>query len=378
MISIDKGLLGRGQLGDAVERHAEYGRHVEYLDIIVFSPRGFLEYQISQNVRAHPTNSIVKIGMPLNALDMAKKLFSKSTYDLIVAQDPFLTGWVGMKLKKKFGSRLIVHMHGDFFENKEWLKENWKNRFLFFLGKSIVRQADGVRVMSQGQKEKLLNMEIPDQKIRVISTPVNIRRFDEYQNENAFSALKERLKIHGIKKCVLVVARKDTVKDFHTLFHAMKIVFSKIPDSGLWLVGNYKENEVKEISLETSRVIITENEKSENLPAYYKLSDVVALSSTSESFGKALVEANACAKPVVATATTGAKEIIQDGYNGFLVPIGNAEKLAEKIIELLNNSELALHMGANGLALVQKRFDGEENTQKIIQFWKDVIKNDTL
>ena len=61
MISIDRGLLGKGQLGDVLERHAEYGKHVDRLDIIVFSAPGFSENKISQNVSSFPTNSKSKI-----------------------------------------------------------------------------------------------------------------------------------------------------------------------------------------------------------------------------------------------------------------------------------------------------------------------------
>ena len=53
-------------------------------------------------------------------------------------------------------------------------------------------------------------------------------------------------------------------------------------------------------------------------------------SSAHESFGKVLVEANACGKPVVAKTTTGAKDIVNDGVNAYLVPVGDAQALAEK------------------------------------------------
>ena len=115
--------------------------------------------------------------------------------------------------------------------------------------------------------------------------------------------------------------------------------------------------------------------KIENLAAYYKASDIFVLSSASESFGKVLVEANACGKPVVSTATTGAKEIVQDGYNGFLVPIGDYEALAEKILNLLDDPKKAKEMGENGKELMKQKFDGKINTEKIVEFWDDIISN---
>lgn len=375
IISIDRGLLGKNSLGDVIERHREYGKFVESIDIIVFAKRGFGEFSLSYNVKSHPTNSFSRFFYPRDARKLGKKLFSQKKYDLIVAQDPFFTGWVGLQLKKIYHSKLLIHLHGDFFENPKWLQENWKNKILLPLAKYCVKQADAIRVMSHGQKEKLVNMGIADPKIRVISTPVDIQKFRNYSNSAAVKNLKERLEAQGIKKIILMVGRKDKVKDFVTLFRAVRRVFEKIPDVGLWLVGNYSEEERDAIPVPDAkrRVFISERVDSVNLPSYYKLCYVVVLSSTSESFGKVLVEGNACGKPVVSTATTGAKEIIVDGYNGFLVPVGDSEKLAEKILALLQNPSLAQTMGENGKKLVFEKFDGRKNTEKIINYWRDIV-----
>ena len=78
MISIDRGLLGQGQLGDVVERHTEYGKHVDQLDIIIFSVKGFEPYQISSNVKSYPTNSKSKLHYFFDAKKIGQKLFTNS------------------------------------------------------------------------------------------------------------------------------------------------------------------------------------------------------------------------------------------------------------------------------------------------------------
>ena len=85
MISIDKGLVGGKELGDVVERHRKYGEHVEVLDIIVLSKKGFTERQISKKVKAIPTNSSSKFGYFFDALRIAKKKFQivKSNFEMI-------------------------------------------------------------------------------------------------------------------------------------------------------------------------------------------------------------------------------------------------------------------------------------------------------
>jgi len=77
---------------------------------------------------------------------------------------------------------------------------------------------------------------------------------------------------------------------------------------------------------------------------------------------------------LVATATTGSKEIIVDGVNGFLVPVGDSATLAKKILFLLNNSEKAKEMGQAGRKMVKERFGKEKIIGQMIGFWEDLSK----
>lgn len=360
MISIDRGLLGKDQLGDVIERHAEYGKHVEKLDIIVFTKTGFEPYSISSNVKSYPTNSFCKLKYACDAKKIGKKLFKENNYNLIVTQEPFLTGLAGYCLKRKFKVRLLVHFHGDFWKNKNWLKESKLNWLFLIISKFVVSKADAIRVMSEGQKEKLGKYQ---NKARVISTPVELEKFNlNFNKPNS--------------KYVLHVGRSDKVKDYDTLVKAFDIVNSKITNVNFLQRGGRGElisamDRQNNISLGVNSIDAKGKTDQNELIRIYHLSDVVVSSSTSESFGKVLVEANACGKPVVSTATTGAKEIIKDGYNGYLVPIGDYQKLAEKIIYLLNNPDKAQEMGENGKKLVAEKFGN--NTQEIINYWKEII-----
>lgn len=84
--------------------------------------------------------------------------------------------------------------------------------------------------------------------------------------------------------------------------------------------------------------------------------DVYVSASRAEAFGLALVEAMACGVPVVATATDGAREIVEDGATGRLVPIGAHEDLAKALVELLGDADLRARLGANARRTAHKRF----------------------
>ena len=359
--------------GDVQKRNIEYGKYVKNIFSVTYSPhaRHLQEKKLSENVFVFPTNSKNQFCFLFDAWKIAHRICAQNKIDLFLTQDPFLTGLIGWKLKRKYKGKLLIHLHGDFFDNSYWRTEKWFNAPLLWLGKKIIKQADGVRVMSAGQQDKLIEFGIPAEKIKIISTPIDLSYFENYNNQELLNNLKEEA---GEGKIILMVGRKDPVKDFETLFAAMNLVYAKNRRVNLWLVGNYESfSEIKDkIKMPAAQVFCFGQIKIENLPAYYKTSSVVVLSSQYESFGKVLVEANACGKPVVSTATTGAKEIIEDGKNGFLVPIGDAAKLAEKILSLLENPEVARQMGERGREVVQERFAGEKQTAKIINFWRDL------
>lgn len=358
MISIDRGLLGKGQLGDVIERHRRYGEFVDRLDIIVFSPKGYGDFRLSEKVFTYPTSSLTKIQRIFDAIRMGKKLCNQTKYDIVIAMDPFFTGFVATRLKKKFGVKFLVHFHGDFWGNP-------LNPVMKMLSRYVVSRADAVRVMSEGQRESLVKAGVADKKINIISTPVDLQKF---MGEPAEAQLDDLL-----QKNVLHVGRYAEVKDFSTLGKAWKIVSSKILDAHFFQIGGGRMSWDEIVSAGfTSMPEANALDRSthEELLQHYRTASVVVLSSHSESFGKVLVEANACGKPVVSTATSGAKEIIQDGVNGYLVPIGDAQALADKIIYLLEHPDAAKKMGERGRELVRERFGN--NTEKIIQLWHEV------
>lgn len=368
MISTDRGLLGQAQLGDVVERHQEYAKNVARLDIIVQSKGFYREYKLADNATVYATNSKSKLLYINDTKMLAKKLFSKRCYDLIVAQDPLFTGLAAIQIKEKHKNinlKLLIHFHGDYLTSN--IPHTIEDIIASFSKHRVIIPADAIRVMSQGQKNNLIKLGVKEGKIRVISTPIELKKFSKF-NKSEVNLIKQE---NNHKKIVLFVGRGDKVKDLPTTINAMSLVLKKRGDVRLNIIGNW-EKWTEHLRFKSYPWLSWAFYPQEEVIDNYHACDLLVSSSRSESFGKVLVEAGASGKPVVATATTGAKEIIQDGYNGFLVPIGNAEKLAEKILYLLNNPRIAKDMGENGERLAKERFG--DNTEKIIQFWQEIVR----
>jgi len=367
MVSLDRTLLGTDYSGDVLERHQEYARQAGQLDIIVFSKKGFKKKEISPQLTFYPTNSSTKLNYIFDAYNMAKDIYWPDKFDLIVSQDPFLAGLAGWLIKKRFKIPLLIDFHGDFWQNKYWLLEGgrwWFNWFFLILSKFLVSGADGIRVVSSGIRNKLTEGGVDRKKIRVIPTPVNLEKFENF-NQEKIKDLREK---HAGKKILINVGRRDPAKDFKTLNKVVELIHQDYRNLVFYQIGadiHMKEDEKLDLVLMGK---ISQKE----LVDYYQTADVYISSSKHESFGKVLIEAMAAGLPIVATETTGSKEIIQDGLNGFLVPIGDSQALARKVLYLLNNPGKAKEMGENGRQMVRERFDWEKIIKEIISFWQDL------
>jgi glycosyltransferase involved in cell wall biosynthesis len=101
--------------------------------------------------------------------------------------------------------------------------------------------------------------------------------------------------------------------------------------------------------------------------------DLFVSPSRSEPFGLSIVEAMAAAVPVIATASEGAREIIDDGETGCLVPVGDAAALANAIVELLSNPQERERLSENARRAVRERFSLEGMVAATEQVYRQVL-----
>jgi glycosyltransferase involved in cell wall biosynthesis len=99
-------------------------------------------------------------------------------------------------------------------------------------------------------------------------------------------------------------------------------------------------------------------------------SSIFVLSSLYEGFGLVIVEAMSCGVPVVSTACPcGPKDIISEGENGYLVPVGDRSALADRISRLIEDSNLRKQMGASALKTSQ-----QYSMNRIIGQWMSLFE----
>jgi rhamnosyl/mannosyltransferase len=141
-------------------------------------------------------------------------------------------------------------------------------------------------------------------------------------------------------------------KGLDTLWEAFQRVRKRRPEARLTIVG--EGDRVAEFQARSSRVDgaleVLGRVSDRALVDAYQRSRVVVLPSTSEaeSFGMVLAEANACGRPVVGSEIGGIPGFVDHRDNGLLARPGDPEHLADRLIEVLDDDELAARLGRRG------------------------------
>ena len=97
------------------------------------------------------------------------------------------------------------------------------------------------------------------------------------------------------------------------------------------------------------------------------------ITSETEGFCNAIMEYMACSIPVVATDVGGNPELIEDGVNGVLIPVGDYQELAKRLIEMISNRSLATSLGTSGYKSIRSRFSIEDMIVKYEKYYGGLI-----
>ncbi|HSN65369.1 MAG TPA: glycosyltransferase [Fusibacter sp.] len=166
------------------------------------------------------------------------------------------------------------------------------------------------------------------------------------------------------------------------LIRAFKIVADKHPSLPLRLLivgsGNL-ENKLKKLTIDLNigeKTLFTGRVSHEEVPVYQNMLDVsVSVSvSDSESFGVAIIEASACAKPVVVSNVGGLPEVVEDGVTGIVVPPRNPEATAKAIERLILDPVLRKSMGEAGRRRVEQLYNWDNNVQHMINVYESLLR----
>ncbi|MEW6291342.1 MAG: glycosyltransferase family 4 protein [Thermodesulfobacteriota bacterium] len=112
----------------------------------------------------------------------------------------------------------------------------------------------------------------------------------------------------------------------------------------------------------------------ENMPPIFAVSNICCLpTSYGEGVPKVLIEAASCGRAIVTTDAPGCREIVKNGENGFLVPIGNPVALVDALRRLIVEPNLRVQMGMRGREIAEADFSIEKVTSQTLDVYKDLL-----
>lgn len=373
LISLGDEVLGAAT-EDAQARHLRYAEGVDHLHILAWSQRNPAPVSLSPKLTVYPVGRGGRLAFMREALQVGDQILKVRSIKVISTQEPFYTAAVGLWLRRA-GVKLQIQNHSDFFDNALWIGERpaW-NGLLNAFGKWAVRRADRLRVVNTTEKQKYVAMGIPAERVDVLPVPVELSAFDQPVEVERLAQLRERWHISPNAPILFWVGRPVPFKDIGTLLRAMALVKAKHPEAVLILGGDFSKAGqwqllADELALKEA-VRFVGPIRREELPDYFALCDIYVHPSMYEGFGRVMMEASAAGKPIAATRTAGAMDIVKDGETGLLCEPRSLEALAMILNELIENPDRARQMGATARAWVQGQFDSEKLTLGIIEAWQ--------
>jgi L-malate glycosyltransferase len=316
---------------------------------LVAHPDGELRRRASEGLELVPFAP--RAEMDLSAAWRFSRLIKRLRPDVIHAHDPHGVAMAALALS--FGAataggrspalvaarRVDFHLKGNSFSR-------WKHR-----------QVDCFIAASETIRRMLLTDGVEERRTVTVHEGIDVDRVVRTPAVDVHAAFWLP---HG-SPVVGNVAALVPHKGQRDLIEAARLVIPQLPDARFVILGEGELREPLERLIREHRL-----EKHVLMPGFrtdvigcIKGFDLFVLSSVTEGLGTSLLDAMACAKPIVATRAGGIPEVVAEGSTGLLVPTHDAHALAEAIVRLLRDQAARQRMGEAGLTRVRERFTVE-------------------
>jgi glycosyltransferase involved in cell wall biosynthesis len=262
-------------------------------------------------------------------------------------------------LKWLTGVRLLLHLQFQFFEMSPLAFPRWK-RWGFRVGAKLAcRWADSIRCVTEDVRQQALRAGVAPGKLHVIPTRCDPALFDPARAQRGPRA-----------RALVYVGTLTALKGVDVLLDAMPHILRAVPDATLRLIGDGPlrdtlRRRIADAGLERA-VSLVGAVPYAAVPHEIGGAAVFVFPSRSEAMPRAVLEAMAMARPVVASRVGGIPEAVRDGVEGLLVPPGDAAALAAAVCRLLTDVPLAAAMGQRGRQRVLERFTFQQNVRALV------------
>lgn len=268
----------------------------------------------------------------------AERMMRDHPFDVVHANFLFPSGYLGMKLKERYGTPLVVHERS--VQRLGMARDNPRRRKAY---RRILRASDAVVTENRAMAGELRRMEPELREPRVYKQP-------GMHPEAVGELVRERPEAYRDRPVVLSVGALSERKGHAVLLRALAEVVPDFPRLACRIVGEGPERPrlerlVQELGLERVVELAGRRPHAEVL-GEMSWCDVFALPSWGEAGGTVYGEAMQFGKPIIGCRGEGIAEVVEDGVDGLLVPPRDAPSLAGALRTLLADPSRRARMGA--------------------------------
>lgn len=301
-------------------------------------------------------------------------IFKKNKFDIIHTHSA-KAGFLGRIAARVFSkkSKVVHTLHGSSF----YAYQPVMAKYLYLLSEKIAGACTDFFIsVSEVILERYLKHGIGKKENSLV-----IRSgFDLEQYKKSDILRQASRKNLGIEEnCILIgmIGRLFPLKGQEYLLRVFSRISKDYPETFLVFVGDgilRQEFEmfVKRHNLQR-RVIFTGLVEPEKIPFYASAFDIGVHTSLREGLPRAVVQIFAACHPVIAFDVDGAREVIKEGVNGFLVPAKDEKVLEEKLRFLIENPDIARRMGINGQKMVFEQYSVEKMVAEIEKVYLNIL-----
>ncbi len=261
------------------------------------------------------------------------------------------------------------------------LKPAYRYHVRIAIEQKIYNSTNAIVVLCETSRIQMLQHYIIDfEKVHVIYSGIDTKYFNPEKTD------ADR-KLHLKPNAILTASRLVPAKGLDRVIDALTLIKNRI-DFHYYMVGgafdevgsNEEEATEKQLLELVKKDRLTERvtfegikDHDQEMPLYYRNSDIFILAGRYEPFGLTALEAMACGTAPIVSSVAGAKEVIIDGLNGFIVDTHDRKALSETIYKLLNDAKLRKKISENAAFTIKEHYSWEKIVEKFISLYKKLI-----
>lgn len=274
------------------------------------------------------------------------------------------------------GIPIRIHtFHGNIFQG--YFNKIYVLVFIF-IEKILAYFTTYIVAISDEQKREICELYkiAASDKVKVIPLGLELEKFLSIESHNG--SLRRELKLEDDTIAVGIVGRLVPVKNHRMFLEAIKRLPANLDNDynvKYLIIGDGGERPVleeytKRLGLNGDVIFCGWKE---DLKDVYSDLDMVALTSLNEGTPVSLIEALAAARPVVATNVGGVADVVEDGVNGYLVPLGHIEDFSQRLAELIREPQKRREFGYKGRETVREKFSKKRLIEDIKSLYEEAI-----